>query len=331
MQVTEMLHVKLSPPDAFSLHGLGVVPILADGTVDLPAVDLLDEAIAKRSVRITETSETGEVPFLSLVNEGDRPVLILEGEELVGGKQNRIVNTTMVVLPATSLKIPVSCMEAGRWAERQEELDSGKAIFRARSRAVHKRNVSFSLSREGSFRGEQGAVWDEVSASLHELRAASPTSDFRAGREQVAHRIEEFVQGIQPQKEQIGAVFIAWAGILGAELLGTTELFRRAYEKIIRSFAFEVLSAPDLEEIASVDVEEWWSSILCAELTLHASPGAGEDIRCDGRNLAGSGLYWHGTCVHFSCFPVERSSVDTTVTKTRRASAGERFKRLRNR
>lgn len=331
MKVSEMFQTNVSLVDAVFLHGLGVVPILAEGAVDLPAIDLLDEAIAKREVKITETTEAGEVPFLQLINEGDCPVLLLEGEELVGGKQNRIVNTTMIILPGNTIKIPVSCMEAGRWASRKEEFDSGKAIFRARSRAVHKQNVSMSLYREGTFRGEQGAVWDEVQLSLSELKAASPTSDFRAGRERVAHRIEEFVEGLRPVHGQIGAIFVSQAGILGAELLGTEELFGKAYEKIIRSFAFEVLSAKDLEEIPASAAEKWWSGALRAETSLHASPGAGEDIRCDSPNLIGSGLYWHETCVHFSCFPVQRPSGNSTLPKTRRASAGERVRRLRNR
>ncbi len=331
MKVSEMLQTRVSLGGAVMLHGLGVLPILGDGTVKLPAVDLLEEAIAKRSVRITETTESGEVPFLSLVNEGDCPVLILEGEELVGGKQNRIVNTSMIIQPGVALKIPVSCMEAGRWASRNEEFHSGEAIFRARSRAVHKQNVSFSLHTEGSFRGEQGAVWDEVQLSLAELNAASPTSDFRAGRAQVAHRIEEFVEGLGPVDGQIGAIFFSRAGVIGAELLGTKELYRKACEKIIRSFAFEVLSDPDLDDTGFDSVEKWWGDALKTEATLHPSPGAGQDMRCSSQNVIGSGLYWHEACVHFSCFPMHRNSEKPAGLKTRRASAGERVRRLRNR
>ncbi|NLI80384.1 MAG: hypothetical protein GX443_01690 [Deltaproteobacteria bacterium] len=331
MKVSDVVQRDMVLAEAVLLHGLGVVPISAGGAVDLPVIDLLDEAMGRGSVRITETTEAGEVPFLLLVNEGERPVLILEGEELVGGKQNRIVNTTLVILPGSVLKIPVSCMEAGRWATRQEQFDSGKAIFRAKSRALHKRNVSMSLAREGSFRGEQGAVWEEVQQSLHELRAASPTSDFRAGREQVAHRIEEFVQGLPPLEGQLGAIFFSQAGVLGAELLGTPDLFARAYGKIIRSFAFEVLSDPPLESIPEGLAAHWWSAVLDTNVSLHASPGVGEDIRCGSGELIGSGLYWRDACVHFSCFPVNKTLKDSMAPRTRRASAGERARRLQNR
>jgi hypothetical protein len=65
-----------------------------------------------RSVR------AGQRPRAALVNKGSRPPLIVDGEELVGAKQNRVVNLTILVAAASTLKIPVSCIEAGRWSAR---------------------------------------------------------------------------------------------------------------------------------------------------------------------------------------------------------------------
>lgn len=312
------------------IHGLGIVPLLWNGAPELPPIDLLDEALGKGTVRVTETSEGGEVPFLKMDNAGNHHVLILEGEELVGGKQNRVVNTSLLVLAGSSIKIPVSCMEAGRWQSSQQDFDSGNAIFRAKSRAVHKQNVTMSVRSEGSYRGSQGAVWDEVSASLAEFGAPSATSDFRAGRERVAHRIEVFVEAINPLEEQIGAVFLAQSGIFGAELLGSAELFGRSLPKIVRSFAFEVLSSEDLGSVSSHDSEIWWRKVIDTLVTKHASPGAGDDIRCDAPDFIGSGLHWNSTMVHFSCFPEANGSQQSPQSTTRRVSVSERRNRLRN-
>lgn len=156
-----------------------------------------------------------------------------------------------------------------------------------------------------------------------------PISDFQAGREQVAHRIEEFVEGFRPMDGQVGAIFVSQAGILGDELLATEELFGKAYEKIIRSFAFEVLSDQQLKEIPTTLVQQWWEGVLKSEASLHPSPGAGEDVRCDSRDLIGSGLIWQGICLHFSCFPLRTPWESSTKPRTRRASAGERVRRLR--
>src|SRR5208337_1956302 len=143
------------------------------------------------------------VPFLLLKNTGDRPIIVLDGEEVVGGKQNRIINTTLVVLARTSVKIPVSCVQAGRWRHERADFESEGSVFRARSRAAQVATVTANVRDSGSFRSDQGAVWNEVSASLEELGVQSETSDFREVRERVANRLEEFVEAIRPAEHQI--------------------------------------------------------------------------------------------------------------------------------
>ena len=316
--------------DPVTVHGLGIIPIIGDTAVDLPAIDLLEQAFDGGTFKVTEESEGGTVPFLRGENIGTKPVLILEGEELVGGKQNRIVNTTIIVLAGSTIQIPVSCMEAGRWDNRRRDFDSGGAIFRARSRAVQKASVACSLRVDGSFRSDQGAVWDQVSESLAELGAPSATADFRAGREKAAHQIEDIVQAVRPLDKQVGAIFLAGGKILGCELLATSDLFARALGKIVRSFAFEVLSIKETKGISMDEAMSWWEKILSAKLTRHASPGTGEDIRLDTPELLGSGLYWNGNLVHLSCFPAAQPSQESSHLKSRRASVSERRNRMRN-
>ena len=84
-------------------HGLGVIPILTEEIPELEVLEPLESALVGGLARITETSPAGEVPFLMLENTGDRPIIILDGEEVVGGKQNRIINTTLVILSKTSV------------------------------------------------------------------------------------------------------------------------------------------------------------------------------------------------------------------------------------
>ncbi|MGA2229103.1 MAG: DUF6569 family protein [Syntrophobacteraceae bacterium] len=207
------------------VHGLGVIPILTEEVQELPVLEPLERALQRGFARITETSGAGQVPFLLLQNTGDRPLILLDGEELVGGKQNRIINTSLVILANTSLKIPVSCIQAGRWQHERADFKSTGAVFRARSRAAQKATVTTNVRESGSFRSDQGAVWEEVSASLKELGVHSSTSDFREGRERVAHKLEEFVEAIHPAANQIGSIFINAQGILGLEMLGSPVLF----------------------------------------------------------------------------------------------------------
>src|SRR6202142_126463 len=106
---------------------------------------LFDEALQAGSVTVQEVSEGGSVPDLLVENSGETRVLFLEGEELVGAKQNRILNTS-VLLPARSkIKIPVSCVEQGRWAYKSKPFGSAGRHSPSRLRHMLKTTVSESL------------------------------------------------------------------------------------------------------------------------------------------------------------------------------------------
>ncbi len=322
-KLQEVIPASIFLGELKSVRGLGVIPILAEEIPEIPVLEPLEFALKKRLARITEMSSVGEVPFLMLENTGDCPIIILDGEELVGGKQNRIINTTLVVLASTIVKVPVSCIQAGRWRHEKAHFDSAGSVFPARSRAVQMATVSTNVRERGSFRSDQGAVWDEVSESLLELGVQSATSDFREGHERVAHKLEAFVETIRPAKNQIGSIFLNAQGILGMEMLGTPALFAKACDKVTRSFAFEVLNVKELDGAPIEAAREWWEIVLRSPFTRHESPGAGEDIRAGTDDLIGSGLIWNDVLVHFSCFPNERRSNE------RRISAGQRRRNLR--
>ena len=105
--------VTLGQPQV--VHNLTLYPLLAEGPPEA-GYRVLDEALAAGCTRVTETSEGGSVPELRFKNDCEIPVLLLDGEELVGAKQNRILNLTLLVGAHQDIVIPVSCVEAGRWS-----------------------------------------------------------------------------------------------------------------------------------------------------------------------------------------------------------------------
>src|SRR5215210_2171645 len=76
---------------------------------------LLEDALWAGTLRIEEVHEAGSVPELRVVNEGMLRVLILEGDELVGAGQNRVVDSSVLVAADSELLLPISCVERGRW------------------------------------------------------------------------------------------------------------------------------------------------------------------------------------------------------------------------
>lgn len=85
-----------------------VFPINSDCGADLTYITLA-EALSNERVVITEVNESGSVPELRVTNDADVPVLIVDGEELRGAKQNRVCNTTVLLREKSTTVLPVSC------------------------------------------------------------------------------------------------------------------------------------------------------------------------------------------------------------------------------
>jgi hypothetical protein len=116
----EFSSIEIGPSSQF--RNLILFPLMRRN-VSVPEMDylLLEDGIAQGQIRVTELHAGGSVPELRLENNADLPVLLVDGEELVGAKQNRVLNLTILAPAKQTTVIPVSCVEAGRW--RMESTD----------------------------------------------------------------------------------------------------------------------------------------------------------------------------------------------------------------
>lgn len=97
---------------------LRLFPLLGDATPVEEGLSLLEEALEGGTLRIEELDEEGSVSELQVASTGTKPVLILEGDELLGAKQNRTVNSSVLIAADSRIVLPVSCVERGRWSYR---------------------------------------------------------------------------------------------------------------------------------------------------------------------------------------------------------------------
>jgi len=155
-------------------HNMTVFPIFAGLGPGFGYLSL-DEALENRFIEITEVSEGGDVPNLKVVNHGPIPILIIAGEELVGAKQNRVVNATFLVKGGISLTIPVSCVEHGRWSYRTRGFASEKRMSHYGLRHKMEEDVHFSVAEGGDFRADQSRVWDEIAVKSARMKVQSET------------------------------------------------------------------------------------------------------------------------------------------------------------
>ena len=163
--------LKLGKTEVF--RNLAVVPLLADADAGADYLTL-DEALESGAAHITEVSESGSVPELSFVNDSDNRILLVDGEELVGARQNRILNLTILVGRRQKVVIPVSCVERGRWSYRSREFGSAKRSLYADARAAKMQDVSVGMRLRGSRASDQGRVWATSSASSTRWKSIRP-------------------------------------------------------------------------------------------------------------------------------------------------------------
>jgi hypothetical protein len=290
-----------------------------------PRYLVLDDALASGFVEITEVSEQGSVPNLKFVNRGPQPVLIVDGEELLGAKQNRVVNLTILVAAMSELTIPVSCVEAGRWRSRSKAFTSAPRTQYATGRAKRMAAVSYSLAAHGDRVSDQADVWEDIAQKSSRLSAGSPTSAMEAIFSTHAASLDSFVTGCQPVDGQVGALFAVGDSIVGFDLFDRPSTLRKVLPKLVRSVAVDAIDhAVDGASHGPHDVH---SHAARGSQTRHApmiraaaqqfisvvsgSPqhttlalGLGDDVRLTAPHIAGAALVLDQHVVHLGAFAV---------------------------
>jgi len=158
--ITDFLS-KIDFGEVQSFKILQIIPLFTAGEEGLVYLTL-KEALEKRLLVITEVSAEASVPELKVINNADVPVLLLDGEEVAGAKQNRVLNTSILVKEKSELIIPVSCTERGRWSYQTDEFFNSENIMSFKIRSKKAANVTDSLKESGSYHSDQGAIWDGI-------------------------------------------------------------------------------------------------------------------------------------------------------------------------
>src|SRR4030081_857125 len=159
---TWLTSLHISEPQV--MDALALVPLHADSPPPPFSYLTLAEAHARGQVVVSEKPHAS-VPTLLVINGSAMPILILDGEEIVGGRQNRVVNTTLLVPARSPFELDVPCVEHGRWHPAAcETFVPGETVYPTlrQQKAVQ---VAESLTASGLPHVDQSAVWDEISAT----------------------------------------------------------------------------------------------------------------------------------------------------------------------
>jgi hypothetical protein len=286
--------------EAVTYENLTVFPVYASQQTDTSAFATLDEALASGDAVVTEqgsymrrTRDDGggttsygsaQVNQLVLINRGKRPLLLLAGEVVSGGKQDRIIGKDRIVpIGADPLPLSVFCVEHGRWT-------GGSDKFKASGTIVHP-----SVREKAAVDQSQAQVWAAVRGAAPMTSARSgaatggrtngaqaaarapaitendvnsviasnaPTMSYKQIYEspRVGRSVEELAGQLQKRFERetkdhdVVGIVVAFGGeVAWSDVFASSSLFETYWPKLLRSYAVEALSRPATRETTSLD------------------------------------------------------------------------------
>jgi len=296
--------LKLGAPQVF--RNLAVFPLVSARDAGAGYV-LLDEALERNLARVTEVSEGGRVPELAFENSSAEKILLVDGDELVGAKQNRILNLSVLVAGGARVVIPVSCVEQGRWSWRSRDFSSGDSLF-ASARAKKMARVSASLRDSGARYADQGEIWSDVAEKVRSSGSGSATSSMSDAYAARARAIGEYVAAFFPELRQCGAVLAIDGRAQGLELFDSPSAFARYFAKLVRGYALDAVETANGKVLAppEEEVRRFLERVGAAAGERFVALGEGEDIRLSGEGWAGGALAAGGRVVHLAAHGVGR-------------------------
>ena len=287
-------------PGAPLVHGaLTVIPLLTPSSKEVDWVTLEE---AGDVVVVTEASGGASVPTLQVNNAGDRPLLLLDGEELIGAKQNRVLNTTVLVGAHSTVTIPVSCVEAGRWAYRTARFAAGGTSLYASLRADKAAQVTDSLRLRGRHQSDQAYIWKSLAARERQLDTQTPMGAMHDVFERHDPTIAGAREALGAQPRQIGSLVYLSGRWVGLDVLGSEGLFRRVWPRLCAGYAADAIGRADSQppkESPGAILER----VASSPVSRMPAVGLGWELRLDGGAVRGAALIADDRVVYLMAFP----------------------------
>jgi len=274
--------------------GLAVLWLHAKDTAGGSPLEVLtlDESRARGVLTVIERAQAS-VPELIAENRGKAYVLLLAGEILIGGKQNRVLREDLLMPPHSGPRnVGVYCVEQGRWNEGRKDFNSRGSV------------VQPSVRSQVLRKAEQSRIWSGVAAASRNLQAPSATGSYQAiyDKPEVKSHLEETTRRFDPAgTATVGAAAFVGSNLAGVDCFHSPGLFAREWPKLLRAYALDAYGAkPGAwdESAARARTDGLLRAAARVEGDLRESVGAGRlfEFTLDGRR--GAALLFEGRAIH---------------------------------
>jgi hypothetical protein len=281
------------------LRNLTFFPIMGESGHE-PIYQLLQDAIAEKSAFVSEVSEGGSVPTCKVENWGTKPLLIPDGEILIGAKRNRLVNITVIVAASASFTLPVNCVERGRWHSVSSYFQSAYYVPpRLRADKVH---YVQHQTKDGAH-SDQGEVWDNVHKVLHDPKASSATSSLTDACEAQCGSPGGYKENLVLPEKALGVLVALGDEVIGMDLFDCPRTLKKLWRRLSEVYFLEAARNRHPQNASTIQAAEEF--LIRVPLNLHVSSyqiGAGKAFDISGTGLVGTAVWFEGNLCHVSAF-----------------------------
>ena len=260
------LQMQAANDPAWQFENLQLYPVLNTNPGDgaLSGLKLLSEAMQIPGFRILEhkqfgrTSE-GMVNSLTVVNKSQDTVLLLSGDVVTGGNQDRVIAQNEIVMPGTIRNIPVFCVEQHRWQyydSTATDPERQVAAFRGYY------NMASPTVRNAVYAGNQHGVWSAVGKITSASKTETPTATYAALEQEgeVKKRRDAYLQFFENKSEAYprmsGVVAVCNGKVIGVDIFSSPDIFHRQFKSLLHGYAADASTTAGSENADPKDAAD---------------------------------------------------------------------------
>lgn len=292
----------LSLAERQNYENMTVVPILSDTNTPFDVLDL-KEGLKMGLVKIEEC-DNSNIEQVKLKNNSASPLILLDGEEIAGSLQNRIVAQTMIIPPKSEMEIPVNCSEKGR-NEYKSEFQYSDYIANSNTRRKKAYNKNNPL---------QEVVWNSIDDLETDKNTSSKTKALRDSYEKNKYDIDSYLKHFKMENNQIGVICIV-ENKVGLEIFNNHSLYEKYNEMLLRSYIIDSSNKEKIN-ISNNKLENILSSIDANSFIKKEAVDLGKYYKISNSYGNGHILIYKNNMVHASFFKkIEEPAVNNGFVK----------------
>ncbi len=289
--------------DYHSRNGLGIVQFATAGQDSFMYLTS-GKAIEEKAIEVREVSDAGSVNTLIVINHSDKFVFFMDGDILVGAKQNRVVNTSILLAPQSKTTMPVSCVEQGRWSRISPSFKGADFTAPSSLRAAKASQVKASLKMNRGFSSNQGEIWEGVTEFQRSTGIESDTIDLSYQFEKKRDEFDDIARTFKAHPEANGFSVFVGKELTGIDVFNRKDVMQEYFAKILRGVALDMYAREMRETVSEAEAkyrtQEFFDQYGQLEFETYAGVGVGEEKRFETGRIHGFELMYTSHLIHLT-------------------------------